>query len=406
MPENGPAIDNDSLASNSSSAANTDVAEDRHLVAKRLREAGIDENRFIRVADGSKAPMSGISHSHPKNHLPPDLVDGNYGVYTKGDLVVLDYDLYKLDDDADWVADFPESFTVESAHEGRHIYVKVEKDAKGNSIPGGEIQSGNQYVVGPGSELDGCSKDWCHACDVDGQGCYEVIHDVPIVTVSIDVLPGNPEAQEASSAADVGNITAEITDIGDVDAPFGKLEIRLEAFLEDEVRQALWEGRYSDAGFDDRSSAEGALARHLGWFLEEEPDVVGQFMSLACHQFPRTDWGEPRKWLVRKNDSYREATLELPDYPFTYEPPRLRIGPRPEVSSVASEKVSIALSALYPATTKEIASHELVDVGCEQTRKALVELLDSEVLSRKKDYSRPNNPYVYYPAFEDEINSD
>lgn len=406
MPNNGPATDNDSLVNNSSSAANTDVTEARHLIAKRFREAGLDENRFIRLADGSKAPASGISHSHPKNHLPPDLVDGNYGIYTKGDLVVLDYDPYKLDGDADWVEDFPQSFTVESAHEGRHIYVKVEDDVKGGSIPGGDIQSGNQYVVGPGSELEGCSKDWCDACDVDGQGCYDISLDVPIATVSVEDLPGNHETQEHPSTVDVGNVTADVTALEEVDAPFGKLEIRLEAFLDDEVRKALWEGRYSDADFDDRSTAEGALAWHLGWFLEGESNVVGQFMSLACHRYPRTDWDGPRKWLVRKDDSYREATLDLPDYPFTYDPPRSRIGPRPEVSSVASEKVLTVLGELYPATTKEVANHELVDVGREQTRKALVELMDYDVLARENDHTRPNNPYVYYPAFEDELESD
>lgn len=397
MPEDGPATDNDSLASNSSSAASTDAAAARRVVAERLREAGVGDRRFIELQAGSKEP---ISHDQQEPHA----VNGDYGVYAGQDLVLLDLDTYN-GDPPDWVAELPPTFTVQSPHGGEHRYYHPEGTVDNTEFGTGSVRAFNEYVVGPGSELDSCSKEE-HDCSQDGEGHYRILHDRPVASVSATVFPdGQRDTQDQNTDADVANVAADITDLSEVDAPFDKLEIRLDAFLDDEVRRALWEGRYSDAGFDDRSDAEGALAWHLGWFLDGEPDVVGQFMSLACNRFPQTDWGEPRKWLVRKNDSYREATLELPDYPFTYEPAGSRVGPRPEVSSVASEKVLTALGAFYPATTKEVANHELVDVCQEQTRKALVELMEYDVLAREKDYTRPNNPYVYYPAFEDEINS-
>jgi hypothetical protein len=131
---------------------------------------------------------------------------------------------------------------------------------------------------------------------------------------------------------------------------------------------------------------------------------VAQLVTLACEQYPKTDWNEPRKWLVRDDDGYRRHTIELPSYDDTYTPPWSGRGPRPEVSQVTFEKVLNATFDLYPATTKEISDHETVDVSREQTRKALVELVEDSVIGRVKDEKRPGNPFVYYPAFEEELN--
>jgi predicted transcriptional regulator len=60
---------------------------------------------------------------------------------------------------------------------------------------------------------------------------------------------------------------------------------------------------------------------------------------------------------------------------------------------------------LYPAKVDEIADHEEVDVCREQTRKALEELRDHDILAREKDTMRPGKPYVYYPTFEEELNN-
>jgi hypothetical protein len=187
-----------------------------------------------------------------------------------------------------------------------------------------------------------------------------------------------------------------------VDAPFGKLDTRLRSFLSENHRKALWEGRYSDAGYDDRSCPEAELAYHLGWFFEGNSEVVHQLMTLACEQHPKTDWNEQRKWYVR-GEAYRMKTCDLPDYDETYTLPWSNRGPRPEVSQVTSDKVLNAVFELYPATVTEIVDHDAVDVGCEQTRKALIELCDHDILTRREDDMRPNNPYVYYPGFEDDI---
>jgi hypothetical protein len=231
-----------------------------------------------------------------------------------------------------------------------------------------------------------------------------VLDDRPLAQIVPSALLEQTTQQSNSSTA-VSSESLEIASVDDVDAPFGKLDIRLRAFFGDDHRKALWEGQYSDAGHNDRSRAEAELAYHLGWFFEGNAEVVGQLMTFACKRYPTTDWNEPRKWLVRDDDGYRESTIELPDYGETYTPPWSSRGPRPEVSQVTSDKVLTAAFELYPATVDEIANHEEVDVCREQTRKALEELRDYEILARKKDTMRPGKPYVYYPTFEEELNN-
>jgi hypothetical protein len=60
-------------------------------VATRLEEAGISPDRFIRLQDGSKAP---ISHD---THPPEQVGNGNYGVYAGDGLVLVDIDDYRDD---------------------------------------------------------------------------------------------------------------------------------------------------------------------------------------------------------------------------------------------------------------------------------------------------------------------
>lgn len=397
-PSNLSSQDSTAYSPNTGPTAQSDA---QTVLAGRLTAVGLDVERFVPLQDGTK--KSRLDHTDPVNQYSAGETDGNYGVMAGDGLVIVDVDDYCGNEDVpDSIEELPTTFTVQTPHGGEHRYYAVDDPVNNRKNDWGEIRATKQYVVGPGSALDSCSKDW-HDCSDDDAGRYTVLTDKPIVPVSPSSLPKRT-TQQPRSSLELSTGTSGVTRLDDVDAPFEKLETRLKAFLGDDHRKALWEGRYSDVGHDDRSRAEAEFAYHLGWFFEGYEEVVGQLMTLACQRYPTTDWNEPRKWLVRDDDGYRESTIELPDYDDTYTPPWSGRGPRPEVSQVTSDKVLNAVRELYPAKVDEIANHEDVDVCREQTRKALEELRDHDVLVREKDMKRRDNPYVYYPLFEEKIN--
>lgn len=388
-------MSNDKLNTNNRNASRKTP---EYVIAERLREAEIsDRRRFVDLVEGTK--RSYRDHTKPKTRFGPESIDGNYGVYCGNGLVIVDYDPYEIDYVPDAVDSFPDTLTIETPHGGRHYYFATDSDVSASGFDGGSIRTEGQYVVGPGSVLDECDKQ-NHKCSQLGEGHYTIIHDRPIQSVSATALPESKvETPEQDLGGSLANPDSVVEDIHDVDAPFDRLEIRLETFLDDRRRRALWEGRFSDAGYDDRSDAEMELVAHLGWFFGGNSDVVAQLMSLAAHRHPRTDWGEYRKWLTDARDSYRQTTIsKMPDYDSTYDPPDSTAGYRPVVSSITNEKVMIALFAEYPATCREITNYELVDRSERHVNRALKQLIESGVAKRSKDCSRPNNPYVYYPA--------
>lgn len=184
------------------------------LLDERLREAGIPtEERYIRLRFGGKDPWS-----HTRGDV--DYLVENYGVYATSDdaLVLVD-----VDRPEDLDAALPETFRVSSPHgpeERCHHYFAVsdleqyrEALGKWNAAPSwGEVRVANQYVVGPGSQLDGCDKgDACDGrCHAEDGGVYEVVDDREIAEVSaswlIDLLEADPavdldDAQESGGGA-------------------------------------------------------------------------------------------------------------------------------------------------------------------------------------------------------------
>lgn len=399
-PSNLSRQDRTTLSSNSRATAQHRL---RIALSERIAATGLVAERFVSLCEGTK--KSRVDHTNPEHQHFADELDGNCGVMAGDGLVIVDIDNYDGSEVVpDAIKSLPPTFTVETPHGGEHRYYAVDDPVDNSQNDWGEIRATDQYVVGPGSVLDSCSKSW-HDCSDDGSGRYAILDDRPLAQIAASALPAkSKDRAETRTEGDLSN-APELTDLNDVAAPFDRLKTRLQAFLNDEKRRALWEGRYSEADFDDRSRAEGALAYHLGWFFEEDSSVVSQLMTLSCRQYPMTDSNTPRKWLIRDDDSYRQNTVKLPDYDNTYTPSWSGLGPRPEVSQVTSNRVLVATHELYPATVDEITNHSSVDVGREQTRKALEELRDSEFLSREKDMRRPGNPYVYYPAFEDEIDT-
>jgi hypothetical protein len=303
-----------------------DAPEVRRRLAERLDAAGIDPERFIQCRDGEKAS---VDHSR----IPHTAVRGEYGIYaTASDrLAILDVDDYgEIEDTAglDALEELPATLEQESAHGGRHHFYAVEPDADGRLIAArledefgsknltpswGEVRVANQYVVGAGSQLDGCDKDGCAACGREDGGYYSLVADREIATISADTLADVLRA-DPSLSPDDGDDDPE-SESRDTPAADADEDAILEFALEhDDKLRKLWNGDYSDYvenGSVDRSKAETALAMKLAFWFGKEEATVARMMDRA-----RT-----KKWTERTDDSYRESVLSAVDAQTeTYEP--------------------------------------------------------------------------------------
>jgi len=181
----------------------------KDITAERFDAAGVAKGRFVSVRDGEKMCVD-----HDTRYDTPHAVPGsNYGIYCDEDdqLVVLDVDAHRNDTDADRdekalvaLAGLGFTLRVRSPHAdpeigGHRIYV-LEGDetpaelfdrvfGRKNPVPSwGEVVAKNKYVVGPGSQLNGCSKDWCDRCSTEDGGHYDLEDDRDIATITPDEL--------------------------------------------------------------------------------------------------------------------------------------------------------------------------------------------------------------------------
>lgn len=175
-------------------------AASRARLAVRLREADLGTKRFIDVENGTKT-----SNDHTEREPDDSRLSGNYGVYPGrgatdgGYLIDVDVDDYNDVDEraVGELNSLPDTFGVESPHGGEHRYYSVEGDPVSelrsefgirNPVPTwGEIRVENGYVVGPGSVLNECDKEW-HDCSDPDEGHYRIIEDLPIATIPIREL--------------------------------------------------------------------------------------------------------------------------------------------------------------------------------------------------------------------------
>lgn len=180
----------------------------KDIVGLRFRDAELAEDRFVSVKDGDKMCVN-----HDTRYSDPSEVPGqNYGIYcAEGDqLLVLDVDVHRggdaEHDDKALVALAGLGLTlrVRSPHAdpdvGGHRVFKLLGDetpaelftrvfGTKNPVPSwGEVVVKNKYVVGPGSQLDGCTKEWCDRCEKPDHGHYDVEDDREIATVEPDEL--------------------------------------------------------------------------------------------------------------------------------------------------------------------------------------------------------------------------
>ena len=278
----------------------------KERLAERLEEAGLATERFINVKDGGKA-------STDHTQYPPDRVNGNYGVYAGRGLVQIDIDDYDADHDLEAIESLPDTLTTRTAHDGDHrLYhvpdaPEVFDDTFGVKNPNpewGEVRAHNQYTVGPGSQLDGCGKDWCDECEEPDGGRYTIHHDRPIAQINAHVLVGalrgtgydvstTDDGEETPNSGQSVTTEPEPVSLEDSDL----IEKAKNAKHGDKFRR-LWNGDTSMHD-NDHSRADLALCKRLAfWTGGEERRIDSLFRQSGLMR---------EKW---ERDDYRQGTID------------------------------------------------------------------------------------------------
>lgn len=331
-----PTTDYSPIESPDSSRTDTQTSS-REVVAKRLEQAGLSANRFIRLQDGSKAPISHDTYS------PEQVGQGNYGVYAGDGLTFLDVDDYR--DDSGELPDevqklrstlsltfrlsperremaverTPSTFTVQSPHGGEHLYYAVSDDVSNSNHRWGEIRAENAYVVGPDSELTDCGKQW-HDCSAEDQGRYTIKYDHPIASISASELPTKSTTTTKQNSTNVGSQESpqelleyddNLVDVGDhhlstLQAEYGAAF----ACLMDRLnggRGSLGTKLNRDQGDGiDRSATDFVTLEHLYGVMmvfgnEDEQQARELAYAVYTYYCEQAKWmkdGQPRKWNV------------------------------------------------------------------------------------------------------------
>lgn len=173
------------------------------VVASRLATADIDLCRFIDVEEGRKQSFDHTRHN-------PEVMTGNYGVYTGEGLLALDIDDFSAVTAP--IERLTETFTVETPHGGEHRYYRCGDEvpwrimaACGGSrpprFPWGELYT-SKYLVGPGSELIDCDKSDCKTCREFRPGKYTIVADRPIATMTASEATALVQPDSGVSASD------------------------------------------------------------------------------------------------------------------------------------------------------------------------------------------------------------
>lgn len=292
----------------------SDSSDARDRFADRLDEAPLSVWRFIDVIDGEKG-----TYDHTQRTPDDPALSGNYGVYggrggqhyrdcidvppeefsetdyvwdcecTCGAPVLVDVD---VDDGQKFVESgaiehAPPTLRVKSPHagigetateddvEGHHFYrvpgtvEEVEGTINdlmtGDSVnpapDWGEVRVFNQFVVGPGSEINDCDKDW-HDCSPSDEGHYQIADDQPIETITPDELV---DLLCAGGVYPISDSTAEDDDTTENEPVQDSNDAHETGADPSAVLKAnSWIGEYlAIGGADDRSKKDFAVCRTL-----------------------------------------------------------------------------------------------------------------------------------------------
>lgn len=266
------------------------------------------------------------------------------------------------------------------------------------------------HALAPGSTVEHRHCSGGKACDGTGTGGYRLVSvnphapEVEVAEVEdllemLDLDP-DPKSAEGSDRFTASPSSAELSELGDeakwssLDASTRRRLERAEDFdkLGDQF-EALKEGRYAEAGFDDdRSRAEFRLVEILGWLFDDDKTKVRRVMTAICRLNPQTNAGT-RKWLER-DGNYRDVTLNKAcQHDSTYNPTTARSPKsRPEVSAITKSKVFEAVFDLRLASTQEIVDHEKVDRETTQVNEALKEYCEDGHIQ----WTRDGRETLYY----------
>jgi putative DNA primase/helicase len=199
--------------------------EIKQTIEARFDEVGLLGPKFTKVGDGEKKC---IDHD-TRWDSPAEVPGQNYGIYSDEDtqVVVLDVDYHREGiDDLSNVAlaalsALPRTLKLQSPHvpeEGRggHRVYKLagdqtpaelfkEKFGKKNPVPSwGEVIAKNKYIVGAGSQLDDCIKDFCERCAKPDGGWYAIKEDREIATVEpgdlVEALGADPDLERTDTS--------------------------------------------------------------------------------------------------------------------------------------------------------------------------------------------------------------
>lgn len=390
----------------------------RETLQRRLREAGLDVERFVDLTDGTKASYR--DHNDPRFQFEAAELSGSYGVLAGDGLVIFDIDDWETV--PEWLEALPDTYTVQSPHGGEHRYYAVDGDVSGGKCSKefgwGHLLVRDVYAAGPGSELTDC-KHGC--CSSDSPGEYSA-RDLPVARIGAEDLPGEYRADVAADDGEEVDIpdpeeAPDELDFSDVDTGL-PVQQRWETLLESERGEEyrlIADGRLREAGYvaddgsGDRSEAEFALCEGLAWVLHDQKEVVAEAMNRICRANPTTD-GDPehgRKWLENPGN-YRNLLLDAAcDHSSTYDPGTdpapLSYEELPEVSWVTSDGVLNALLDLGAASTAELAEHEEVDRSRRQVRRALDQLIEDGHVASVKDGCRRLYYFTFHEAVLDEL---
>lgn len=399
---------------------------EKHILARRLREAKLCDSRHIELKPGTKRPRG--SWIEEGTASGPDNVSGDYAIKNGHGLVVIDIDDYDPDVSLpDCVSNLPTTFTVETCHGGRHLYFQIDFDASTTNEVWGEVRADGSIVVGPGSTVWGIrnGKDCATGCCTpDKPGTYRILRDEPIAHLDESEL--EPLRTEPSPSRSTIQIPASTDPLQPDDELVTAAEDAIRSFYRDSrttqrARQYLTDllrGDYAERGFKrDRSKAEVTLAGLLhGIFVRHAEDHRTQTVQLAhayisdsCNKHSTTDWGEKRKWITNGH-RYQRHVLSTALSGFddgTWERWQCKANQRrihtddySEISYKTVHEAVIELSRHPPYPSKE----DILRV-CQRDDPSRAEKTHQTVLSRLRDERGAvkmawlgGNDYVYYPS--------
>lgn len=302
----------------------TDESDAQAAVATSLAAAGLDVKRLVPLRDGTK--QSRVDHTDPGNQHPVGELDGNYGVMAGDGLVIVDIDDYCGNKGVpDSIEALPATFTVQTPHGGEHRYYAVNGAVNNSQNNWGEIRASNQYVVGPGSVLDSCSKDW-HDCAQKTEGKYIVTCDRAIASIPVDSLPVKlhnagtpPNRRDTNPAPGAIEIDEDTVAYAEECVREFRVDATQQAF--DDLIDVLnggtgnLSGLRHDDGTIDRDKADleacwllyGAM-RYVGESPDRARELTSTLVTHYCNETPYMKDGRRRKWL--RDEAYRQNRLD------------------------------------------------------------------------------------------------